>query len=131
MKHFNPLKHCAVATVILSVTITAFAGGGGSAGRMYPATHEQSAAPNLGAAPDSAVTAAATHTPAPAYSAMQVKTRAQVSAELLQAEQMGIVPAGRIAYPGDPVTIARNQARFQRAEAYWRAHGELAAGNSK
>ncbi|WP_407973388.1 hypothetical protein ACJ51O_38425 (plasmid) [Burkholderia pyrrocinia] len=121
MNHFTLLKHCAVATVILSAAVTAFAGGGGPAGRAYPAISTRQAAP------ESAETAAVTQTPAPASDTVQVKTRARVSAELLQAEQMGVVPAGRTAYPAGPVTIGRNQAQFHRAEAYWRAHDGLAA----
>jgi Domain of unknown function (DUF4148) len=47
------------------------------------------------------------------------KTRAQVRAELIDAERVGIVPAGKFDYPPSAATIARNRERFSLAEQYW------------
>jgi hypothetical protein len=47
------------------------------------------------------------------------KTRAQVRAELINAERAGFVPAGKFDYPPSAATIARNRERFSLAEQYW------------
>jgi Domain of unknown function (DUF4148) len=59
--------------------------------------------------------------------AVHGKTRAQVRAELLQAEEAGLIPAGKTHYPPDAQTMARNRAQFQQAENWWRARGQLNA----
>jgi len=43
----------------------------------------------------------------------------------VKAQRMGLVPSGKTDYPPSPQTIARNQVRFQQAEPFWRAHGDL------
>ena len=60
-----------------------------------------------------------------AGAAVHGTTRAQVRAELLQAEETGLIPADKIHYPPDAQTRARNRAQFQQAENWWRAHGQL------
>jgi uncharacterized protein DUF4148 len=57
----------------------------------------------------------------------QGKTRAQVRAELIQAEQQGLVPAGNTRYPAGPDLIARNAYDFQQAKAWWETHGQKGA----
>ncbi len=47
------------------------------------------------------------------------KTRAQVYAELVQAEKAGLIPAGNTHYPADATTIARNRIDFALAEQSW------------
>lgn len=41
------------------------------------------------------------------------KTRAEVRAELVQAEAQGLLPVSKNDYPPTPQTIARNQAEYQ------------------
>ncbi len=139
MKHHTLLKHSAFATLLLSTAFSAFAGGGGPSGpRDNPSWHvnpvasspsvatTQVAAANS-PADGSGFTVAAQETPAVGHGTAEGKTRAQVRAELLQAQRMGLIPAASTRYPADATTIARNQARFQQAEPYWRARGEIPA----
>lgn len=53
----------------------------------------------------------------------QGKTRAQVRAELIEAERAGVIPVRNAEYPAEPETIARNKVRFEKAESWWLAHG--------
>ena len=66
-------------------------------------------------------------TNAEAATSSQGKTRAQVRAELTQAEEAGLVPAGKTDYPPSHNTIARNKINFQKAKAWWEAHGQQSA----
>ncbi|RKF35729.1 DUF4148 domain-containing protein [Paraburkholderia fungorum] len=141
MKHLTLLKQSAFATLLVSTAITAFAGGGGggpSGPRNNLSMHAYAVA---GAQPVAPAVVAAASPPAdgaglpPAAQGAPVvgpgtghgKTRAEVGAELLQAQRMGLIPAGHTGYPPNATTIARNQARFQQAEPYWRAHGYIPA----
>ncbi|WP_087882072.1 DUF4148 domain-containing protein [Caballeronia mineralivorans] len=54
------------------------------------------------------------------------KTRAQVYAELIQAEEAGLIPAGGHNYPPSAATIARNRIDFALAEQSWKKQGEAA-----
>ncbi|GAB7521328.1 DUF4148 domain-containing protein [Paraburkholderia sp. 2C] len=74
--------------------------------------------PAIAASPEATVAAAASGT--------QGKTRAQVRAELVQAEESGLVPAGNTRYPAGAGTIARNRYNFQSARTWWAAHGQQA-----
>jgi len=49
----------------------------------------------------------------PAVSQNAGKTRAEVRAELVQAEAQGLVPISKNDYPPTPLTIARNRAEYQ------------------
>ncbi|KLU20532.1 hypothetical protein EOS_41080 [Caballeronia mineralivorans PML1(12)] len=68
---------------------------------------------------------AAQETPAAGLSTFSGKTRAQVREELVEAQRMGLVPSSKTDYPPSAATIARNQARFQQVEPFWRAHGDI------
>lgn len=141
MKHLTLLKHSAFATLLLSTAITAFAGGGGggpSGPRNNPSMYAVAVAdaqpegPTVVAAASppadgAGLTVVAQGAPVVGPGAGHGKTRAEVSAELLQAQRMGLIPAGHNGYPPNATTIARNQARFQQAEPYWRAHGYIPA----
>ncbi|AJZ56055.1 DUF4148 domain-containing protein [Paraburkholderia fungorum] len=120
MKHLILIKHSVFGTLLLSAAVTAFAGGGGGhngSGRnqyphMNPVTGPQSAEP----------ASVSADTPNP-----DGKTRAQVRAELLQAERAGFAPANKNDYPPSATTIARNQARFQQIEQAWRGSDQMTA----
>ncbi|RKF35913.1 hypothetical protein BCY88_08800 [Paraburkholderia fungorum] len=60
-------------------------------------------------------------TPAAGASTSIGKTRAQVRAELLQAEEAGLLPTLNAEYPPSADTIVRNQAQFQQTRQAWRA----------
>ena len=62
-----------------------------------------------------------------AGAAVHGKTRAQVRAELLQAEEAGWLPVGKTHYPPSAELMEQNRMRFQHAENWWRAHGQLNA----
>jgi hypothetical protein len=136
MKRFTSLKHAVFATLLLSTTLTAFANGGGSAApRDYPFQNAHSSAGQRTASTASGAavrpagatgsTATAQEAPAATHSTSTGKSRAQVREELVDAQRMGLVPSGKTDYPPSAETIARNQARFQRVEPFWRAHGGL------
>lgn len=141
MKRLTLLKHSAFATLLLSTAITAFAGGGGGGPsgprnnpsmNAYAVAGAQPVAPTLVAAASPSADAAglppaAQGAPVVDPGASHGKTREEVADELLQAQRMGLIPAGHTGYPPDATTIARNQARFQQAEPYWRAHGYIPA----
>jgi hypothetical protein len=56
------------------------------------------------------------------------KTRAQVQAELLQAEEAGVVPISNHTYPGGEASVIRsNQYRFASAERAWKGHTDADA----
>ena len=57
------------------------------------------------------------------------ETRAQVRAELLEAQRAGTVPVHKNEYPPSVETVARNQVRFQQIEQAWRAGGPVVANN--
>jgi hypothetical protein len=50
-------------------------------------------------------------------------TRAQVSADLVQAQRAGIVPSTEAQYPMDARTAQINQQRYAIRENWWRTHG--------
>jgi len=49
------------------------------------------------------------------------KTRAEVRAELVQAEQQGLLPSSDIDYPLTPQEIAQNRADYQRSHPEYHA----------
>ncbi|RKF35914.1 hypothetical protein BCY88_08805 [Paraburkholderia fungorum] len=55
------------------------------------------------------------------------KTRAQVRAELLQAQRAGLAPVHKNDYPPSAETIARNRTRFQQIEQAWHAGDQVTA----
>jgi Domain of unknown function (DUF4148) len=54
-------------------------------------------------------------------------TRAQVRAELVQAEEAGVIPVHSPDYPPSARTIERNRVRFALAEHAWKTHAEVNA----
>jgi hypothetical protein len=133
-------NHSLFATLLLSASVSVFAGGGGGGPRgsqsgSHPYANTVSAPAPLLAEVD-VTSASAYAAPAPleqggapvaAGTAVHGKTRAQVRAELLQAEEAGSIPAGNTRYPGGPDLTERNRMRFQQAEKSWRASGQLNA----
>ncbi len=131
MQRRTLMKQSLFATLLLSVAAAAFAGGGGGAagsGRnQYPRPISASSPQPVA---QSAVSAAAANTgsspassdwaPAAEGSAGVGKTRAQVRAELLQAEEAGLIPTLNAEYPPGADTIARNRAHFRQTEQAWR-----------
>lgn len=141
MKRLTLFKHSAFATLLMSAALTAFAGGGGSAApkdnqflSSYSASAQRSATtttvaavlPADGTASTASSAAALQETPAATRSTSSGKTRAQVREELVEAQRAGLVPSSKD-YPPGAATIARNQARFQQVEPFWRARGDLSA----
>ncbi len=56
------------------------------------------------------------------------KTRAQVQAELLQAEEAGVIPISSRTYPGGEASVIKsNQYRFASAERAWKGHTDADA----
>lgn len=140
MKHLILTKHSIFATLLMSAAVTAFAGGGGGhngSGRnqyphMNPVSGPQSAAP-ASVATDAPTTDVAGRT-ATAQDPLAVggttdygKTRAQVRAELLEAERAGLAPVSKNDYPPSAATIARNRARFQQIEQARRGSDQVTA----
>ncbi|WP_175425824.1 DUF4148 domain-containing protein [Burkholderia sp. DHOD12] len=52
--------------------------------------------------------------------AVQVKTRAQVYAELVKAREAGVIPGSNSHYPASADMQERNRRQFQQAENWWR-----------
>ncbi|WP_233884871.1 DUF4148 domain-containing protein [Paraburkholderia flagellata] len=106
--------------------ITAIAGGGG--GSRGPAYPHSSGASKIGHISVNAAPAVATqadvNSVADASSATG-KTRAQVKAELLQAEESGFLPIYKNNYPPSSETIARNRMHFPPLEHAWRSEGKV------
>jgi hypothetical protein len=124
MKAISLLGRSVVATVLVSASVAAFAGGGaggqlGTEFRPY-ASSSPSHGPVSTHAPqfDAAATADT--------GAVSGKTRAQVRAELVQAEQDGLLPFRQSDYPPGPNTIAHNREIFQQAEKASHMNGQLA-----
>ncbi|WP_206997194.1 DUF4148 domain-containing protein [Trinickia mobilis] len=125
MKVTSLLNRSVFATLLLSASFAAFAGGGARGSDPRPdssssLTHGQVSAV---AAPTPALHTDAT--PIAGGSTDSGKTRAQVRAELLQAEEAGLIPANKNDYPPSAETIARNRVRFQQIEQAWRANGQV------
>jgi Domain of unknown function (DUF4148) len=117
------LNRTVLATLLVSVSVAAFAGGGGPRGS-GPYPYSGTAAMASGST-STATTASAANTNVAQTATndnWSGKTRAQVRAELIKAEQAGLVPHDDTHYPPDETTIARNKVAFQRAENWWLAH---------
>jgi hypothetical protein len=141
MKRITSLKQVAFATLLLSATVTAFAASGGANGlgrnpNLYApslkssTSHSQQTVLANSAGSESVVLTTGTNGPSTtdrikAYG----KTRAEVRAELLEAQRAGTVPVHKNDYPPSVETVARNQARFQQIEQAWRAGGPVVANN--
>ncbi|WP_183081499.1 DUF4148 domain-containing protein [Paraburkholderia fungorum] len=139
MKRITLFKQSVFATMLLSATVTAFAAGGQANGLGHnPNPYAVSA---TGAASRSQETALASNrNPAAKVperaadgtanvtgSAGYGKTRAQVRAELLQAQRAGLAPVHKNDYPPSAETIARNRTRFQQIEQAWHAGDQVTA----
>lgn len=139
MKRITLLKQSVFATLLLSATVTAFAAGGGANGlgrnpNLYApsvtnsTSHSQQTVLANNPAPESVVTGTGAGGPSNADGrAGYGKTRAQVRAELLEAERAGTVPVHKNEYPPSAETVARNQVRFQQIEQAWRVGDQVTA----
>jgi Domain of unknown function (DUF4148) len=121
------LNRSVIATLLLSASLTAFAGGGGPRGGAYPYSSGASNVERVSANTAPTVAIQADANAVAGGNAATGKTRAQVRAELLQAEEAGVVPVDKIDYPPSAQTIARNRARFQQVEHAWKSDGQLSA----
>lgn len=140
MKRITSLKQVVFAA-LLSATVTAFAAGGGSNGlgrnpNLYApsltssTSHSQQTLLANSAGSESVVLTTGTNGPSTADRTTGFgKTRAQVCAELFEAERAGTVPVHKNEYPPSVETVARNQARFQQIEQAWRAGDPVVANN--
>ncbi|WP_075645491.1 DUF4148 domain-containing protein [Caballeronia mineralivorans] len=123
------LKQSVLATLLLSAAAAAFAGGGGGSngfGRnqfRYPSS--ASGPRTVARIAPSPSTASTDPKPSPTNAGWAPatngntglgKTRAQVRAELLQAEEAGVIPTLNAEYPPSADTIARNRAHFQKTQ---------------
>ena len=127
MKLTTLLNRSVIATLLLSASLTAFAGGGGPRGPAYPYA---SGAPDIQRVSANATPAIAFQADANAVAGGNAaigKTRAQVRAELLHAQEAGLVPVPKNDYPISAEAIARNRAAFQQGEYAWRADGQPTA----
>lgn len=139
MKRITLFKQSVFTTMLLSVTVTAFAAGGQSNGPgRNPNPYAVSA---TGAASRSQETALASNVNPRAMvprtaadgtanvtgSAGYGKTRAQVRAELLEAQRAGLAPVHKNDYPPSAETIARNRVRFQQIEQAWHTGDQVTA----
>jgi hypothetical protein len=134
MKAISLLNRTVVAALLVSASVAAFAAGGGPRGFApypYSDTVAVSSSVQLVAAVDRSGGPLSVAAVEPADGAdatgSQGKTRAQVRAELIEAEQAGVVPAGNTRYPAGPSMISRNKIEFQKAKSWWAAHGQGAA----
>src|SRR5258708_647077 len=140
MKLNTLLNRTVFATLLLSASVSVVAAGGDRGSRAlqsgwHPDANTASAPAPLPAGVDATSASAWTPPVAPAQgdvagvagTAVHAKTRAQVRAELLQAEEAGSIPAGSAHYPASPELMARNRVQFQQAEKWWRARGQLNA----
>jgi hypothetical protein len=129
------LTRTVLATVLLSASVVAFArsGGGPRGGEFQPDVaesvshgHDSTRAVTL---PASRAASTADSAPAavPAVTNTEPgKTRAEVRAELLEAEEAGVIPVRRNDYPPSARTIARNRVIFAQAEMAWHKNDQVA-----
>mgnify|MGYP001393667955 CR=1 FL=1 len=141
MKRITSLKQVVFATLLLSATVTAFATGGGSNGlgrnpNLYApsltssTSHSQQTVLTNSAGSESTVLTTDTNGPSTAErTTASAKTRAQVRAELLEAQRAGTIPVHKNEHPPSVETVTRNQVRFQQIEQAWRAGGPVVANN--
>jgi hypothetical protein len=124
MKAIALLNRTVLATLLVSASLSAFAGGGGPRGSgPYPYSGTAALAAATAHADATATTADTLSTGSGA--AMSGKTREQVRAELLKAEEAGLIPVHRNDYPPSAETIARNRVRFQQVEQAWQADNPI------
>lgn len=131
MKVTTLLNRPVLATLLLSASVTVFAGGGGGARGSDPTPYSSTASrvEHVSANTERAVPLAADTAPVADGQVTHGKTRAQVRAELLQAEEAGLVPVRRNDYPPSAETVAHNRVRFQQIEQAWKAGGQLTASD--
>lgn len=132
MKVTTLLNRPVLATLLLSASVTVFAAGGGGGPRGSGPSPWSPTASSIGRMPANAgptVPLRADTAPVATGGAVQGKTRAQVRAELLQAEEAGLTPVHKNDYPPSAETVARNRVRFQEIEQAWMAGGHLTASD--
>ncbi|QCP53683.1 DUF4148 domain-containing protein [Trinickia violacea] len=123
MKLTTLLNRSVIATLLLSASLTAFAGGGSRA-PVYPYASSTSNIERVSANAAPTVAFEADANAVAGGNAATGKTRAQVRAELLQAQEAGLVPIHTNDYPPSAETIARNRVRFHQVEQAWQARGQ-------
>jgi hypothetical protein len=132
MKALSFLGRTVVATLLVSASVAAFAGvpvpvyaAPQTISATAPSPTLQLAAVDRSVVQPSAPFAGTADVADTASGAgSQAKTRAQVRAELIQAEKAGLIPAGNVRFPAGPETMARNRFDFQSAQSWWTAHGQ-------
>ncbi|MFM0388404.1 DUF4148 domain-containing protein [Paraburkholderia dipogonis] len=132
MKVTTLLNRPVLATLLLSVSVTAFAAGGGGGPRGSGPNPYSPTAPgivHMSAHTGPAVPLEADTATVATAGAVQDKTRAQVRAELLHAEEAGLAPVHKNDYPPSAETVARNRARFQQIEQAWKTDGQITASD--
>ncbi len=140
MKRFTSFKHAVFATLLLSTTLTAFASGGGSAGRAEGLPipecalkrwsthgidgfrHGRSSRRRHGFHRHRAGGACSN---SQHFDGQVTGTGARGISGSATHGPYPIIPSGKTDYPPSAETIARNQVRFQQAAPFWRAHGDL------
>jgi hypothetical protein len=135
MQRRTLLKQSLIATLLVSAAAAAFAGGGGgsngSGRNRYPYPSSAPGSQTVVQLAASATTASADSTPSPVNASWAPKangsagigtTRAQVRAELLQAEETGLIPTLTAEYPPSADTIARNRVHFRQTQLAWRTN---------
>jgi Domain of unknown function (DUF4148) len=125
MKAISLLNRTVLATLLVSASVAAFAGGGGprsSGPYLYSGTRAMAATAAHADASASAANTLSTDT-----STAPGKTREQVRAELLQAEEAGLIPVHQSDYPPSAATVTNNRVRFQQIEQAWQANSTITA----
>ncbi len=131
MKVTTLLSRPALATLLLCASVTAFAaGGGGPRGSDHNSwSPTASSIGRVSANTGPGISLEANTAPVIDDGAAHGKTREQVRAELLQAEEAGLAPVHKNDYPPSAETVARNRARFQQIEQAWNPGRQLTASD--
>jgi hypothetical protein len=118
MKATTLLNRTVFAALLISASAAAFANGGGPRGS-GPYPYSGTAAMAIAATHADAPASATNTLSADSAAMVPGKTREQVRAELLQAEQSGLIPVHKNDYPPSAETVSRNRLRFQQVEQAW------------
>ncbi|WP_206997193.1 DUF4148 domain-containing protein [Trinickia mobilis] len=130
MKRTTLLNRSLFAALLLSISVSVFATPPHNQQQGWQSSVPMASAPApllAEATIDSASAKATPVAPAPdswtavgTGTAARGKTHAQVYAELVQAEEAGVIPGDNVHYPATPDMQERNRRQFQQAEKWWR-----------